>query len=83
MKNYAVAYMNFFDNTLDIKFVESDSWKNALDKAFPLEGYELPDDMEEAKTEAFNGDWQFEVKELPDTPPSSITNGEVVKGGGS
>jgi hypothetical protein len=48
VKNYAVAYMNFFSNDLTIKFVESDSWKNALYKAFPLEGYELPDDMEEA-----------------------------------
>jgi hypothetical protein len=68
VKNYAVAYMNFFSNDLTIKFVESDSWKNALYKAFPLEGYELPDDMEEARVEAFNGDWMFFVKEFPGTP---------------
>ena len=84
MKNYVVAYISFFDNALDIKFVESDSWKNALDKAFPLDGYELPDDIEEAKIEAFNGDWMFEVKEIPDTSPSSVTNGQVeLKGGDS
>ena len=65
MKYFAVAHMDFFDNDLKIEFVYANTWKEAFNIAFPLGDYELPDDIEEAKTEAFNGDWMFEVTEVP------------------
>jgi hypothetical protein len=63
MKRYAVATINFFDNILKIEFTEANTWKEALDICYHLDGYYLPDDIEEAKAEAFNGDWMFDVKE--------------------
>ena len=64
MKKYAVAYILFFDNDLQLKVVEAKGWKEALNKAFDNIGDYLPDRIEEAKAEAFNGDWMFEVKEI-------------------
>ena len=64
MKKWAVAYINFFDNELSIEIIDASTWKKALGKAHPgLEEF-LSDDIEEAKYDAFNGDWMFEVKEI-------------------
>lgn len=71
MRNFAVASMNFFDNNLKITFVKAENWKSALGQVEDLSNYELPDDLEEAKAEAFNGDWVFDVKELPYVPDDS------------
>ena len=65
MKSFAVATINFFDNDLRIFLVEDESWKKALGQVEDLTDYNLPDDIEEAKTEAFNSDWLFDVEELP------------------
>lgn len=63
MKRYAVAYISFFDNVLKLEVVKAKGWKEALSKVAGAElvAY-LPDCIEEAKAEAFSGDWMFEVK---------------------
>lgn len=74
MKKYAVGWINFFDNDLQIKIVEieesgnkSYDWRDALEAAFP--GYAenvafAGDNMDLAKEEAFNQEWLFDVKEI-------------------
>ncbi len=65
MKTYAVAYISFYDNTLKIIIVKAKNWKDALIKTFGVGSWDgFPDDMEEAKEEAFNGDWMFDVTEI-------------------
>lgn len=68
-KKYAVAYMNFSDNDLQIKIVNAPDWKSAAGAAFPeridLDVTEsLPDNLEAAKEEAFDQDWLFDVVEI-------------------
>lgn len=74
MKKFAVGMINFFDNDLRIKIVETDgNWKDALKLAYNVttkdednEKYysAMPDDIEEAKTFTFDGDWMFDVVEI-------------------
>lgn len=73
MKKYAVAYMSFFDNDLQLYTVEATTWKEALVKALSENNHpelagitheSLADDIEVVKEIAFGGDWVFEVKEL-------------------
>jgi hypothetical protein len=81
-KNWSVAIMEFHNNTLNVYHVEGTNWKSALIKAYGqdmqtrdhkmdprTEAYlwELPADMTEAKEEAFNSDWLFDVKEIEGT----------------
>ena len=71
LRHYVVSYINFFDNDLKMQEVVARSWKNALVSAFCIwehktpndfpHLYELPDNLENAKVEAFNQDWQFGV----------------------
>ena len=69
MKKFAVAYMNFFDNCLTVRVIESDNWVGALQKRL-LEIYpdsepiELSEDIEAEKTNAFNQEWVFDVTEV-------------------
>lgn len=74
MPRYAVGYTNAFDNILTVKIVEAIDWRTALIDSGLLgrdkEGAantvaSLPEGMEEAKEEAFNQDWQFDVIEVP------------------
>ncbi len=64
---YAVCYMNFFDNDLQIRIVDNvTTWKEALEKVFPEnKNMDLPHDMGDAKEYAFDGDWLFDVVEIP------------------
>lgn len=70
MKKFAVAYMNFFDNDLTVKVVESESWNEALAKRFselyPKSEniFECSDNIEAEKVKAFNEDWIFDVTEV-------------------
>lgn len=59
-----MAYISFFENDLELKIVKADDWKDALRIGFDLMSGWLPDDMEEAKVEAFNQDWSFNVVEI-------------------
>ena len=69
MKKFAVAYMNFFDNCLTVRVIESDNWVGALQKRL-LEIYpdsepiELSEDIEAEKTNAFDQEWVFDVTEV-------------------
>ncbi len=66
-----VAYINFFDNELKMQEVIARDWKQALINAFCIWEQKvppdfphlqaLPDNMENAKVEAFNQNWQFGV----------------------
>jgi len=63
---FAVGLINFFDNELEIKVVEvsGKNWKDAFEKAFPDYAGYLSDDMKEAKREAFDADFMFDVVEV-------------------
>lgn len=67
---YVVAGINFFDNVLSVEIIEADDWKDAVlgHSAFinsdEIDREWLPDDIEDAKREAFNTDISFDVIEL-------------------
>lgn len=64
MKKFAVAFVDFaFKNDLQIKFVEAEDWRQALNKTFGPR-YLESESLEDAKEEAFNQDWLFDVKEI-------------------
>lgn len=79
-KNFVVSIIDFHSNEMTIHKVVADSWKLALsggckDRDVQLnaqeseEGYidwimSLPDDMEEAKMEFFDGDMMFAIIEI-------------------
>lgn len=62
MNKYAVAFVDFFENDLQIKIVEAIDWKQALIKAFGI--VFTSETLEKAKEEAFNQDCLFDVKEI-------------------
>ena len=68
MKKYAVAFISFIENDLQIEIVLTDgSWKDALvDSQFIDKDIcdTLDDFIETAKQQAFDQDWLFEVKEI-------------------
>lgn len=64
-KLWAVSFISFFDNELVTVFVYASNWKSAVNNSNLLDGFELPDDMEEAKQEAFNSSMMFNVAEVP------------------
>ena len=67
MKTWAVALINFFDNDLRVKVVNTSNdanWKDALGIAFNRYNEGLPDVIEDAKQAAFDGDWMFNVEEV-------------------
>ena len=65
MIEYIVGVVNLFDNELEVKIVDADNWKEALEKHPQFtEGVSwLPDDLESAKAIAFNADIIFTVVE--------------------
>jgi len=67
MKNFAVASVSFLDNDLTLKVTKATDWRDAFRKTFPGESEYLPSELslEEAKEEAFNQDWLFNVIEIP------------------
>lgn len=67
MRKFAVSYINFFDNELKTKIISypTNNWFECLIKAFPeLEDYHFPEDIDEAKENANNWDFMFEVVEI-------------------
>lgn len=69
MKNFAVSYINWFDNNLKTKFVKAGSWQDALF----LSDFYNKDEMEyilsattfeDSKQKAFDTDSMFEVVEF-------------------
>jgi diacylglycerol kinase family enzyme len=68
IKTYAVAFMNFDDNLLDIRIVKTPgSWKEALLMSKFIDGETadtLDDSIETAQEQAFDQDWMFDVKEV-------------------
>jgi len=74
MKQFAVAYMNFFSSSLSITFQQGETWKDALSAVISFDANDLSDDIEIAKEDAFNQDWLFDVKELPTTTKETTKN---------
>ena len=65
MKKYAVAYVSLLGDDLEIKITEAYSWHDALSKTFPeFAGVVNPDNLNKAKKEAFDQDWQLDVVEI-------------------
>ena len=66
-KQFAVAWINFFDNDLTIDIVWAKDWREAVLGCSPSQFDsldEIPDDVTEAKQVAFDRDSMFEVVEL-------------------
>lgn len=68
---YAVAAFSFHENELRIEIVEAENWKEALSKhslfteaGDPGDVSWLSDDIDNAKSDAFNGDILFDVLEV-------------------
>lgn len=64
---YAVAWMNHFDNELKIEFIFAANWREAVfaHSGNQFENVEdIPDDLEEAKRLAFDFDSMFDVVEV-------------------
>ena len=70
---YAVAYINDWDNELEIQIVNADGWKEALSKHTGFNKPEYPedhdmswmsDDIKSAKEDMINADMSFDVIEL-------------------
>lgn len=70
-KLFAVSYIDFFNHELITEFHRADDWHTALclhtkvcnDAEYM--GWLGEMDIEGAKEEAFNGDWLFDVVEVP------------------
>ena len=67
MKRFSVAFINMFDNILELKIVEASDWKSALEAAKPgyLQNVQQFDTIEQAAESAFDQDWNFNVVEIP------------------
>jgi len=65
MKRFAVGWYDQFDNTLAIKIVFAEDWKDAILEATG-EGFEECEALEEAKRHAFDCDAGLDVVEIPD-----------------
>jgi len=66
-KQFAVAWINFFDNDLTIDIVWAKDWREAALSCSPSQFDnldEIPEDVTEAKQMAFDRDSMFEVVEL-------------------
>lgn len=77
---WAVAIINFFDNELNQKVVETedDNWKTALCSAFG-DYSSLSSDIKEAKEEAFNADFMFECTLISKKKGSKCKGDKKVK----
>ena len=64
MKLFAVAYINFFDNEMNIEFHRGTDWFEAVMKHSKIR-YIESEDLETAKHRAFDQDYMFDVKEVP------------------
>lgn len=70
-KLFAVSYIDFFNNELVTEFHRAANWQTALClHTKVVNDAEYMDwlcglDIEDAKEEAFNGDWMFDVVEVP------------------
>lgn len=71
VKLYAVSYMDFSNNDMTIEFHRGDCWQDALMQhtqtswCAESEAAIRAQSMEDAQEDAFNGDWLFDVKEVP------------------
>ena len=68
MSTFAIALISFYDNELNITFVDAEDWKQAAQQ------HELITDLvedwsdvslKEAKQSAFDADCMFDIKEVP------------------
>lgn len=69
-KLYAVSYVDFFNNNLTTELHRAVCWQDALmmhsqvAQCGEFEAHIMTQEMDEAKEEAFNGDWLFDVVEV-------------------
>lgn len=67
MNQYAVAFMDYFNNTLSIDFRNAESQFYAMVSRLTAEGYEVPghiNDCEELRQFAFDCDCLVEAEEV-------------------
>ena len=68
-KLFAVSYIDFFNNDLVTEFHRADNWQTALELHTEVDAEDTAHirsmDIEDAKEEAFNCDWLFDVVEVP------------------
>ena len=66
MPKFCVAFISEFDHNLEQYVVEATDWREALDKAKPgyAENIDHCKTLEEAATEAFNQEWNFNAIEI-------------------
>ena len=76
MKKFAVGFFNQYDNKLTIEIVEADNWQEAtVNHSLPIwnclpgqkvteDRLEVPGTVEEAKHQAFNYDYAFDIVEV-------------------
>lgn len=69
MARFAVGIFSFFDNELTIEVVEAENWQTAATKHSKTfwDGGDnpVPDDLEDAKRDAFDMDGGFDCVEIP------------------
>lgn len=63
---YAVGLLSLYEGgELEIKIVEAENWKDALDKAFPGYVENLRENsLVQAKDEAYDQEWYFDVVKI-------------------
>jgi len=73
MKKFAVGYISFFENVLIVEIVEADDFKAAIllhshlrssDDDFRKWYDQMPDDLEEIKSQMSEGEVGIDVKEI-------------------
>jgi hypothetical protein len=64
LKTYVVSYISFFDNNLEMRKVEAESWQEAIHEAFDLGYFSEYNDIQNAKNDAFDMDFLFDVLEV-------------------
>jgi hypothetical protein len=66
MKKYAVAYVNFFDNDLEINIIEAENERDAIVKGckYAADYDDLPEGIDGIQELFWNTDILIEVKEI-------------------
>jgi hypothetical protein len=66
MRKFAVSFISLFDNKLQLKIVEANTWREALETSgfLTVEDLPLEIEMEKAQEAALDMEFQFEIVEI-------------------